>query len=173
MHSYPFQGNQLFSKALDKILVEMWDKEKAMPKTLRRVERRSAVFHSFHSQHTLHRSSRTPRKLLGTVPFTKEPSPPDSTNSWQPELTDQTETSNYQMHDLQQIPVGSQFTKSGWNPIPKENGDWQAILDLKFLNEFVKTKHFHMEMIRWITKAQNQGEFLTSVDLTDNFCTSI
>lgn len=47
----------------------------------------------------------------------------------------------------------------------KTNVDWHAILDLRFLNRFVKNRHFHMESLKSITEALQPGEFLASLDL--------
>lgn len=45
--SYPFQGEKLFGEALERILIETKDKKKAMPKTIRRPDRRGFDRHSF------------------------------------------------------------------------------------------------------------------------------
>lgn len=51
--------------------------------------------------------------------------------------------------------------------VPKKNGKWRAILDLKFLNRFVVQKHFRMETLRSVSESLQAQELLTSVDLTD------
>lgn len=53
--------------------------------------------------------------------------------------------------------------------VPKRNRDWRPILDLKFLNQFVKLRHFHMETLRLITDALQPGDFLASLDLMDAY----
>lgn len=53
--------------------------------------------------------------------------------------------------------------------VPKKNGKWRAVLDLKFLNEFVAQKHFRMETLQSIAEALQPQEFFTSIDLTDAY----
>lgn len=54
LFAYPFQGDRLFGEILEKILFETFNK-KAMPKTLRRANRRTPNVHCFCSQHSLPR----------------------------------------------------------------------------------------------------------------------
>lgn len=63
---YPFQGDRLFGDALDKILVETREKKKAMPRALRRPDKRPFNFPSFRSQHTLPRFRQDNRKPVWT-----------------------------------------------------------------------------------------------------------
>lgn len=53
--------------------------------------------------------------------------------------------------------------------VPKKNGHWRSILDLKFVNKFLRVRHFHMESLRSITGALQKGEFLSSLDLKEAY----
>ena len=53
--------------------------------------------------------------------------------------------------------------------VPKANGDWRAILDLKYINSHIKLRRFRMETLCSIAEALQQGEFLTSLDLTEAY----
>lgn len=67
-------------------------------------------------------------------------------------------------------PVPAQ--EKGWGiyattfTVPRNTGDWHMILGLKFLNKFIKIRHFHMKTIQWTAEALQKREFLISVDLT-------
>lgn len=50
--------------------------------------------------------------------------------------------------------------------VPKQNGDWRVILDLKYISHFIKFRYLHMENLRLMDEALQQGKFLTSLDLT-------
>lgn len=51
--------------------------------------------------------------------------------------------------------------------VPKRNGDWRLVLDLKFINKFIHLQHFYMVSLRSITEVLQPKEFLTSLDLTE------
>lgn len=53
--------------------------------------------------------------------------------------------------------------------VPKKNGDMRTILDLKWLNRFIIHKKFKMETWRTITTTLDQGDFLTSIDLSEAY----
>lgn len=53
--------------------------------------------------------------------------------------------------------------------VHKKNGHWQFILNLKYMNQFIRLQHFHMESLKSITDALQQGEFMTSLDLTETY----
>lgn len=52
--------------------------------------------------------------------------------------------------------------------ILKKIGDLRMILDLKFLNKFVKTRPLLMVLIRWLAELQH-GEYLTSGALAEAY----
>lgn len=53
--------------------------------------------------------------------------------------------------------------------VPKKNGDWRSILDLKYVNQFIRLRNFHMESLKSILDALQPGEFMTSLDLTEAY----
>jgi hypothetical protein len=53
--------------------------------------------------------------------------------------------------------------------IPKKNGGYRPVFNLKDLNAYVHCPHFKMESIQQVIKLINKGDFFTSVDLTDAF----
>lgn len=53
--------------------------------------------------------------------------------------------------------------------VPKRNGDFRSVLDLKYVNKYTHLHHFHMESLRSITEAFQLREFLTSLDLTEAY----
>lgn len=53
--------------------------------------------------------------------------------------------------------------------VPKRNGDFRSILDLKFVNHHIRLRHFHMESLHSISEALQPDEFLTSLDLTEAY----
>lgn len=50
--------------------------------------------------------------------------------------------------------------------VPKRNGDFRVILDLKWLNRFLVRKKFKMETWCSIMVAMEQGDHLISIDLS-------
>ena len=57
-----------------------------------------------------------------------------------------------------------------WFLVPKKTpGKWRAILDLRKLNMFVKKEKFQMETSETIKLALRQGDYVTSIDLTDAY----
>ena len=51
----------------------------------------------------------------------------------------------------------------------KKDGTFRAILKLKYLNEFVKYKHFKMESLEDVFKITKKDVWMASVDLNDAF----
>lgn len=51
--------------------------------------------------------------------------------------------------------------------VPEKNGDWRWILDLKFLNLFIRLRWFQMETLKTITESLQEGEFMMYLDLTE------
>lgn len=70
---------------------------------------------------------------------------------------------------IELVPTSGQGLYSLLFTVPKKNGTWQAVLDLKFLNKFVAQKRFRMETLRSKAEALQHGDFLTSIDLTDAY----
>jgi hypothetical protein len=53
--------------------------------------------------------------------------------------------------------------------IPKKTGDLRPVLSLKPLNQYVRQRHFKMDTLQQVCTTIQQGDYLTSVDLTDSF----
>jgi hypothetical protein len=53
--------------------------------------------------------------------------------------------------------------------IPKKNGGYRPVFNLKALNAYVHCPHFQMESIQQVIKLINKGDFFTLVDLIDAF----
>ncbi|XP_053149582.1 uncharacterized protein LOC128344105 [Hemicordylus capensis] len=53
--------------------------------------------------------------------------------------------------------------------VPKKTTEWRAILDLKFVNCFLKGRHFRMETLRSILMALQEGDYLASIDLKEAY----
>ena len=53
--------------------------------------------------------------------------------------------------------------------MPKPNGSYRFILNLKKFNEFVPTIHFKMEDIRTVINILEENDFLCSIDLKDAY----
>lgn len=53
--------------------------------------------------------------------------------------------------------------------VPKPNGTWRFILNLKNFNEFLDPKHFKLEDIKVVTQIISRDDFLITIDLTDAY----
>ena len=53
--------------------------------------------------------------------------------------------------------------------VPKSEGRWRLILNLKALNEFVLCKHFKMEDIRCVKDLITKGDHMCKLDLKDAY----
>lgn len=53
--------------------------------------------------------------------------------------------------------------------VPKRNGDARGILDLKWLNKYIRKRKFKMETIRSILKTIQKRDFLASLDLSEAY----
>ena len=69
--------------------------------------------------------------------------------------------------DLSVIPETVHFSRLFF--VPKKGGDIRPILDLSFLNTFIKTPKLKMESISSILPFLSQGMWATSLDVTDAF----
>lgn len=67
------------------------------------------------------------------------------------------------------LPQISQGIYSVFFLIPKKNGDAQEILDLKWLNCWVREKKFQVETVRTILAAIQKGDFSASIDLSEAY----
>ena len=53
--------------------------------------------------------------------------------------------------------------------IPKRNGGFRPVFNLKKLNQFIHAPHFKMETLQEVTKLIKESDYLTSIDLSDAF----
>ena len=53
--------------------------------------------------------------------------------------------------------------------VPKKTGDKRPVINLRYLNKFVSYFHFKMETIETVKSLIQEGDFLTSIDLTDAY----
>ena len=53
--------------------------------------------------------------------------------------------------------------------VPKKDGDWRPVFDLKSLNHFVRKEKFKMTTPRVVTNALHHGDWVVSVDLKDAY----
>lgn len=66
------------------------------------------------------------------------------------------------------IPSESQILSS-YFLVPKTNGKFRFVLNLKDLNRFIKMDHFKMEDIRTALKLMTNGCFMATLDLQDAY----
>ena len=52
---------------------------------------------------------------------------------------------------------------------PKVTGGWRPVIDLSFLNRFVRLSHFHMETAQSVLQSLRSGDWLISLDLQDAY----
>jgi ribonuclease HI len=65
-------------------------------------------------------------------------------------------------------PVSNQFVSSTF-VVPKPNGSWRFILNLKKLNRFIKAPHFKMEDLRSVSRLVTPNSYMGSIDLKDAY----
>lgn len=53
--------------------------------------------------------------------------------------------------------------------VPKCNSDHRSVLDLKYVNQSIRLRHFQMEPLKSLMEALQPGEFLTSLDLIEAY----
>lgn len=53
--------------------------------------------------------------------------------------------------------------------VPKPDGSYRFILNIKKLNKFISTEHFKLEDLRTATKLVLPGDFMASIDLEDAY----
>ena len=52
---------------------------------------------------------------------------------------------------------------------PKVTGGWRPVIDLSFLNRFVRLSHFRMETAQSVLQSLRSGDWLISLDLQDAY----
>lgn len=53
--------------------------------------------------------------------------------------------------------------------VPKSNGKFRPVINLKYLNEFVHYDHFKQETFKVVLELIQEGDFLTKIDLQDAY----
>ena len=53
--------------------------------------------------------------------------------------------------------------------VPKPDGSWRPVINLKSLNSYVVTRHFKMESIRTAKGLMQSGDWLVKLDLKDAY----
>lgn len=53
--------------------------------------------------------------------------------------------------------------------VPKRNGDLRTILNLKWLNQFLKKRKFRMETWRSIVATMEESDFMASINLSEAY----
>ena len=70
---------------------------------------------------------------------------------------------------IEEVHPNSYGFRSRLFTVPKKTGDLRPILNLRPLNQFIPQRHFKMETLKQVCTMINQGDYLTSIDLTDAF----
>lgn len=55
--------------------------------------------------------------------------------------------------------------------VPKSDGSWRPVINLKLLDTFIAAQHFKMESIRTVKDLIQQGDWLLKLDLKDAYLT--
>ena len=55
--------------------------------------------------------------------------------------------------------------------VPKSDGSWRPVINLKSLNQYVRAPHFKMESIKLVKGLIQEGDWLTKLDLKDAYLT--
>ena len=55
--------------------------------------------------------------------------------------------------------------------VPKKDGGWQTIINLKKLNKYLRVQHFKMESIYSVRDVLHRGDWMTKLDLQDAYLT--
>ena len=53
--------------------------------------------------------------------------------------------------------------------MPKPNGKFQPVINLKYLNEFIQYDHFKQETFSTVLDLLQKGDYMTSIDLQDAY----
>ena len=53
--------------------------------------------------------------------------------------------------------------------VPKSDGSWRLVINLKALNKFVITRHFKMESVRAVKGIMQEGDWMIKLDLKDAY----
>jgi hypothetical protein len=70
---------------------------------------------------------------------------------------------------IEPVTDGSPGFQSSLFVIPKRNGGYRPVFNLKRLNQHLDAPHFKMETLKQVTPLIQQHDYLTSIDLSDAF----
>ena len=106
------------------------------------------------------------------IPFVKEPPltqlPPFSLRQEEVKIISKEIDSLLEKGAICQTTDGKGFTSNIFL-VPKTEGKWKLILNLKALNQFVTHEHFKKEDIRCVKDLINQGDHMCKLDLKDAY----
>ena len=86
------------------------------------------------------------------------------------ELTNQEITDLLTKKAIAHSTTGSGFFSSIFL-VPKKDGGWRPVINLKMLNSYIVTQHFKMETISSLKDVIKQGDWLGKIDLKDAYLT--
>lgn len=72
---------------------------------------------------------------------------------------------------IQSVPNDREGYTSPIFLVPKSDGSWRPVINLKSLNRYVVTRHFKMESIRTVKGLMQKGDWLVKLDLKDAYLT--
>ena len=114
-------------------------------------------------------SSDDPRVPIGMVTETTVPSP-NTFPTHDPRRTGIDEPGDHGPSDER-----SHSTLHNWFRVyflvPKKDGGWHPVINLKMLNSYIVTQHFKMETISNMKDVIKQGDWLGKIDLKDTYLT--
>ena len=70
---------------------------------------------------------------------------------------------------IQRAPPNREGFTSPLFLVPKSDGSWRPVINLKALNKYVVTRHFKMESVRTVKGLMQKGDWLVKLDLKDAY----
>lgn len=107
-----------------------------------------------------------PPSFLGIFRHTEISKDPEKRNIILEEVKPLLEKNAIEIVDPQNSNVGFYLTIF---IVPKQSGGFQAILNLRKLNKFIKNQHFKMKTLRSVIQSLNAGDWAFSKDLSDAY----
>ena len=53
--------------------------------------------------------------------------------------------------------------------VPKSDGSWHPVINLKALNKYIITRHFKMESVRTVKGLMQKGDWLVKLNMKDTY----
>ncbi|KAG2213697.1 hypothetical protein INT45_002551 [Circinella minor] len=109
------------------------------------------------------------RRFSTPVPLTTSDhlSPSTNASSYQGTTISSTPGNN-RIIAIEPVTIGSGFSSTMFI-IPKRNGGFRPVFNLKTLNQYLHAPKFKMETLQQVIKMLQPNDFLTSIDLADAF----